>query len=67
MSEFRKDPLRNKWVLIVPTRGKRPHAFYKEEEEREKMEVIKSCPFCEGNENLTPPEVDSFRKKGKED
>jgi UDPglucose--hexose-1-phosphate uridylyltransferase len=66
MSEFRKDPLHNKWVLIVSARGKRPHAFYKEEEEREKMEVIKSCPFCEGNENLTPPEVDSFRKKGKE-
>jgi UDPglucose--hexose-1-phosphate uridylyltransferase len=65
MSEFRKDPLHNKWVLIVPTRGKRPHAFFNEEKKEEKQDE-KNCPFCEGNEHLTPPEVDSFRNKGKE-
>lgn len=65
MSEFRKDPLHNKWVLMVPTRGKRPHAFsykYIKEDKKDK----KNCPFCEGNENMTPPETDSFRNKGKE-
>lgn len=61
MSEFRKDPLHNKWVLIVPERGKRPHAYFKEENKEEN----KICPFCEGNENMTPPEIDSFRNKGK--
>jgi len=65
MSEFRKDPLHNKWVLTVPTRGKRPNAFYYEEAEEEKKDK-KNCPFCEGNESMTPAEVDSFRKKGKE-
>lgn len=66
MSEFRKDPLHNKWTLIVPTRGKRPHAFSYAEAEEEKKDK-KDCPFCEGNENMTPPEADSFRNKGKPD
>lgn len=66
MSEFRKDPLHNKWTLFVPTRGKRPHAFFYEKAEEEKRDD-KFCPFCEGNENMTPPETDSFRNKGKPD
>ncbi len=66
MSEFRKDPLHNKWVLIVPTRGKRPHAFSSEEVSEEKKSK-KNCPFCEGNEFMTPPETDSFRNTGKPD
>jgi len=65
MTEFRKDPLHNKWVLIVPRRGKRPHAFFNECEGGD-VEEVKVCPFCEGNESMTPPEVDSFRTKGKE-
>lgn len=65
MSEFRKDTLHNKWTLIVPTRGKRPHAFSCEETKEEKDK--KDCPFCEGNEKMTPPETDSFRDKGKPD
>ncbi len=66
MSEFRKDPLHNKWVLIVPKRGKRPHAFFNREAIKEKNDK-KNCPFCERNEFLTPPEVDSFRDNGKPD
>ncbi|MBN1695455.1 DUF4931 domain-containing protein [candidate division WOR-3 bacterium] len=67
MSEFRKDPLHNKWVLTVPGRGKRPNAFSYEKSEEEGKADRKNCPFCEGNESMTPPEVDSFREKGKED
>jgi UDPglucose--hexose-1-phosphate uridylyltransferase len=66
MSEFRKDPLHNKWVLFVPERSKRPHAFFNGREESA-GEGETNCPFCEGRENLTPPEVDSFRKQGKAD
>ena len=65
MSEFRKDPLHNKWVLVVPRRGKRPHSFFTEEVKEEKQGE-KECPFCEGRESMTPPEVDSFRNEGKE-
>jgi UDPglucose--hexose-1-phosphate uridylyltransferase len=66
MSEFRKDPLHNKWVLIVPIRSKRPHAFFNEMETEDKNKK-QDCPFCEGNESMTPPEVDSFRNTGKAD
>ncbi len=66
MSEFRKDPLHNRWVLIVPTRGKRPNVFFNEVKSDEKKSK-ENCPFCEGNENMTPPEIDSFRNKGKVD
>lgn len=66
MSEFRKNPLHNKWVLIVPTRGKRPHAFSYEEIQEEKK-YNKTCPFCEGNESMTPSEIDCFRNTGKPD
>ena len=64
MSEFRKDPLHNKWVLFVPERSKRPHAFFKVREEGGREDKT-DCPFCEGRENLTPPEIDSFRTHGK--
>ncbi|MEJ2354700.1 MAG: DUF4931 domain-containing protein [candidate division WOR-3 bacterium] len=66
MSEFRKDTLHNKWVLVVPARGKRPHSFLNEVRTEEK-DSEKNCPFCEGNEYMTPPEVDSFRTTGKAD
>jgi UDPglucose--hexose-1-phosphate uridylyltransferase len=66
MSEFRKDPLHNKWVLFVPERSKRPHAFFNGRDEKD-QESEKDCPFCEGKEKLTPPEVDSFREQGRAD
>jgi len=65
MSEFRKDPLHNRWVLIVPKRGKRPRSFFNKSE-TEDANSSQNCPFCEGKEKLTPPEVDSFRNSGKD-
>src|SRR5262245_48597472 len=53
MPEFRKDPISQRWVIIATERAKRPaHG-----------EVLENgrCPFCAGNENMTPPEVLVFR------
>lgn len=63
MSEFRKDFFVNRWALISPERGERSHS---EPEKGEYSQDKKNCPFCEGNERMTPPEVDSIRKYGKE-
>jgi UDPglucose--hexose-1-phosphate uridylyltransferase len=52
MSELRFDPIRRRWVIIAPERKMRPFSFYESKEIEEKM-----CPFCEGKENLTPPET----------
>ena len=58
MPELRKDPIVNRWVIISSERGKRPKDF----STPEKKTRYKSCPFCEGNEQLTPPEIMAHRK-----
>lgn len=61
MSELRKDPILDHWVIIAAERGYRPSDF--------KAEVPMAytgagCPFCEGNEDKTPPEVFALRAPG---
>ncbi|HHV61755.1 MAG TPA: galactose-1-phosphate uridylyltransferase [Firmicutes bacterium] len=53
MSELRKDPTSNSWVVIASERGKRPHDFNIPPVEKKAT----TCPFCYGNESQTPPEV----------
>jgi len=64
MNELRKDYILDRWVIIAAIRGKRPSDFIKEEKEGKLMEKDKSCPFCPGNENLTPPEIYRVEEKG---
>lgn len=60
MPELRKDPILGRWVIISDERGKRPLAFKSIGEEEEE---IGTCPFCEGNEGMTPPEIYALRGK----
>ncbi len=57
MSELRKDPVINRWVIIATERGKRPHNFASVEEQQE----TGVCPFDEGNEFMTPGEICGVR------
>lgn len=52
MAKFVPDVKTNRWVLIAPQRIGRPAA-----EELGKKPKKEICPFCEGNERATPPEV----------
>jgi UDPglucose--hexose-1-phosphate uridylyltransferase len=61
MSELRHDPIQKRWVIIATDRGKRPGSFPKEKED-EKPGAF--CPFCEGNESSTPPEIWAMRHNG---
>lgn len=61
MSELRKDPIIDRWVIIATERGKRPSDFGSTMEEKK---PAPNCPFCEGNEDKTPPEILSYRKSG---
>ena len=57
-SELRKDPVLGRWVIISGERSRRPNPF------RNYTATIESagpCPFCPGNEALTPPEVLVYR------
>ena len=60
MTELRKDPIIDNWVIISTERGRRPLDYTIKTEGKKKD----SCVFCEGNEGETPPEVFAFRKKG---
>ncbi len=53
MPEIREDPVSGRLSLIAPERGQRPTDFRIPEEERREGS---RCPFCPGNEELTPPE-----------
>ena len=61
MAELRKDPILERWVVFSTERAKRPSEFVVEKAEK-KQEI--RCPFCEGNEGMTPPEILSYRKDG---
>lgn len=63
MPELRQNTATKEWVIISTERAKRPEEFGGEVVE-EKPEVRKTCPFCPGNENLTPPEIASYRAYG---
>jgi UDPglucose--hexose-1-phosphate uridylyltransferase len=59
MSELRYDQLHDTHVLIAPERLKRPQQFTAHKTQQA-MNPAK-CPFCEGNEALTPPEIYAIR------
>ena len=61
MPQLRKDPIFNRWVIISTERARRPQDFVFEKRGEAKGGF---CPFCEGNESKTPPEIISFRKAG---
>lgn len=57
MSVIRQDPTTKEWVIMATERAKRPHEFKKPGVPRSLETYEKACPFCAGNETLTPPEV----------
>ncbi|MGC9316993.1 MAG: galactose-1-phosphate uridylyltransferase [Armatimonadota bacterium] len=62
MSELRKDPIVDRWVIIAAERGRRPTDF----EAPESTTPGAACPLCEGNERMTPPEIWALRPNGGE-
>lgn len=56
MPEIRKDPVFGRWVIIASERGLRPNEF------RAGAATGGGyvCPFCPGNEDLTPPTIYSL-------
>jgi UDPglucose--hexose-1-phosphate uridylyltransferase len=58
MPELRKDPLSDIWVIFSPERKLRPLVNPSAGED---VLGPGNCPFCEGNESMTPPEIDAVR------
>jgi UDPglucose--hexose-1-phosphate uridylyltransferase len=53
MAEIRRDVVSGRWVIIATERAARPHDFIMGRGEPKDG----FCPFCEGNEDRTPPEL----------
>ncbi len=60
MSELRKDLVSGRWVIIATDRSKRPNDF-RTAGGPPSPEPVGFCPFCEGSEHKTPPEVFALR------
>lgn len=58
MAELRRDPVTGRWVIIGNDKELKPEDF--EVERHEKGKGI--CPFCPGNEAMTPPEIIAHRE-----
>ncbi len=54
MPELRYDPIRPRWVVIASERSLRPQDYIRK---RQEPKPSNNCPFCTGNEKMTPPEV----------
>ncbi len=61
MTEIRRDPFSGSMVIYSPERAGRPdYSGF----EKKIVLIPENCPFCEGNEEMTPPEIFSVREKG---
>lgn len=63
LSEWRKDPVVDRWVVIATDRGKRPSDYWLARD----LPKGDQCPLCPGHEQDTPPEIMAFRESGTRD
>ena len=63
MSQLRLNPLTGRWVTIATDRTTRPDDFNRD---RLKVETgpDRPCPFCPGNEEETPPALETYGDGG---
>lgn len=64
MSEFRQNPITKQWVLIAPSRAKRPDQYATYSVMHGVPEMDDKCVFCPGNEHFNPHELYRFPPKG---
>ena len=57
MSELRQNFATKEWVVIATERARRPEEMTRHTPRKALATFVPTCPFCPGNENLTPPEV----------
>ena len=60
MSQMRKDIFTNRWVIVADANGVQPSDF----QFKSFVRLTGFCPFCEGNEASTPPEILAIRRPG---
>ncbi len=57
MSELRQNRVTGEWVIIATERSSRPEDFHRDVIKPVTPRINPACPFCPGNEKMTPAEV----------
>ncbi|MBN3038452.1 MAG: galactose-1-phosphate uridylyltransferase [Candidatus Omnitrophica bacterium] len=60
MDQLRRDPIAGRWVIVNTDNPSDPGEF----EIEKNPEGKGTCPFCYGNEKMTPPEIQAHREGG---
>lgn len=63
MSQLRLDPLTGRWVVISSDRADRPQPFASRLRPAQE-DPAAPCPFCPGNEEATPPALETYGPQG---
>jgi UDPglucose--hexose-1-phosphate uridylyltransferase len=62
MNQLRLDPLTGRWVVVSTERAHRPMAFAPMAPVQ--ADTDRPCPFCPGNEEATPPALETYGPEG---
>jgi UDPglucose--hexose-1-phosphate uridylyltransferase len=62
-NQLRLDPLTGRWVVVSTYRGERPFAFSPCAAPIQ-ADRDRPCPFCPGNEEATPPALETYGSSG---
>lgn len=65
MSQLRRDPITGRWIIVNYEKNIKPEEFSFEKVVKENN--TEGCPFCPGNEKMTPPEIVAHRNVGSPD
>ena len=59
MPQLRKDPITARWIIVNAEEPKTATDYAPEK----RTSSTKICPFCPGNESMTPPEISAYGRK----
>ncbi len=57
MAELRREPVALRWVVIITGETKGPKDYLVFRKPYREIEPVEPCPFCAGNEALTPEQI----------
>jgi UDPglucose--hexose-1-phosphate uridylyltransferase len=63
MNQLRLDPLTGRWVVVSTDRAHRPMAF--SPMATTQADTSRPCPFCPGNEESSPPALETYGPEGR--
>src|SRR6187455_3557405 len=63
MSQLRLNPLTGRWVTVAVERASRPGELISRQLPVE-ADPSRKCPFCPGNEEATPPALETYGPQG---